>query len=205
MPSASIESVYISVETGAISGIPCGHLGRGMYHPKPGVVVEISGTDADGAGDILVSTQFGKKRRIERYRIGDIGRIIEGACACGAAHTFEVLGRRGYDYVKVAGALFHRAEFDRVAGRCADFFDDYRIEVSENSQGGADVLVRVYRTDGMWDEDIRNNIAAGMSDAFVGPDKTLRDVFPRGFTLRVERATDPFERRIKDVKITYRV
>src|SRR3989344_5099459 len=86
----------------------CAYLPRNCFHPTPEVSLEIHNPDADGIGDILVSKPLFRSMRIDRYRIGDVGKIRQGTCPCGKEATLELLGRKGSDYVKVAGGGIRR-------------------------------------------------------------------------------------------------
>lgn len=135
--NAGIIAIYVSAETGRLSTFPCGHLPLNSYHPAEGVTVEVLSADASGAGELLISKNGEGSLPLVRYRIGDVGRIVDGACACGAPVTFEVLGRSGYDYLKLAGAIIRREEIDRVVRLCANDIRDFRLEASLVTRGDA--------------------------------------------------------------------
>jgi len=138
--NADTTSMYVSAETGRLSTFPCGHLPLNRYHPAPGVTIEIAEPGDDGAGDILVSKD-GREELVpfRRYRVGDTGRIVPGSCPCGEAVTFEVLGRSGHDYLKLAGAIVRREEVERVARRLGlrEYFLEGSLKMRGNTPAGA--------------------------------------------------------------------
>lgn len=204
-PNATVRSQYITAETGFISSLSCAHAGPRRYHPARGVEVEIDGPDASGAGDLLVSTRtpYGQVRR---YRVGDIARIEKGVCACGERVIFDLLGRRGYDFIKAAGLVFVRGEFDRLAARCAELFDDYRAEISEVERDGAVAAaleLRVFRQGGT--PDTSRIIREYEEHLFLGPYQRLSDAVRDGrCAFLVRESTEPFPSSLKQMKMSFR-
>jgi phenylacetate-coenzyme A ligase PaaK-like adenylate-forming protein len=132
-PKANFEVIYGIVEVGVVATSECPNLERNHYHPVDDAVVDVDAPDETGAGELLISRPFYRGFRTVRYRVGDIGRIDPEPCVCGKM-SFELFGRRGSDFFKVAGAVLFREEFDRVASECRDLFDDYRAEVSRRTE-----------------------------------------------------------------------
>ncbi|TSC63598.1 MAG: CoA ligase [Parcubacteria group bacterium Athens0416_74] len=151
-PKARQVITFATSETGVITGFPCDHLSPNQYHPREGVVIEVDEPDERGIGYLLISKDLLFGKRMERYRIGDMARIVPETCPCGQALTFEVFGRAGYDYIKVAGAILRREEFDRVASECAVLFDDYYAEAEAVVIDGklkGKIVLTVYRANGV--------------------------------------------------------
>jgi phenylacetate-coenzyme A ligase PaaK-like adenylate-forming protein len=206
---AAIQSQYIMAEIASISKMTCPYVPLRQYHPAEGVRIEILEPDEAGAGDLLVSTKINDKVPVERYRVGDVARIHPGTCACGEPLTFEMLGRRGYDFIKLAGTILVRDDFDRVAALCADLFDDYRAEAAEATERGrpqGHIHLQVYRKAGY---------RAGVEDAirerfhrelFVSSTQTLGESVQKGIyaPLDVEVVRDPFPSKHKNVKLSRR-
>jgi len=209
-PNALLKLVYHTNETGALSRPPCGHLPLDSYHVLDGVDVAIDDPDETGAGDILVSKRISPNIVVEKYRIGDIGRIHHDPCPCGETSSLQLLGRRGYDYIRIAGTTLLQKEFERAAEALNDLFDDYRAEASSQVTDSAVVgaiVLRVHRKDGMWSEALAREIARRFSaELFLTQTKTLDDLVRAGAfsPLVVERASEPFQVKLKELKLTQR-
>lgn len=209
-PAARIRPLYNTSETGVLSKPPCGHLPLDSYHPAEGVDMRILDPDETGAGDILVSKELTPTVAVRDYRIGDIGRLHLAPCVCGEARTLQILGRRGYDYIKVAGALLLQKEFERVAGMCAGLFDDYRVEASEALEGGTlqgRLTLRVFRKEGSGTlEDAREIAARYGRELFLSQSQTLGDFIEKNafLPLTVEYVERPFPPTHKNVKLVHR-
>ncbi|MES2202710.1 MAG: hypothetical protein V4474_00030 [Patescibacteria group bacterium] len=206
-PQARISITYILNEIGPVSAPQCKHLGRNRYHPGKGVVVELEEMNEEGVGELLVSKKLWKDTAVERYRTGDMARIDTTPCPCGALATFEVMGRLGYDYIKIAGALMRKEEFDRVALLLKRHIDDYRAEVREVFVDGkpkGSVTLRVYSAHGPGTQALAEEIGAQFArQVFVTPTQTLADLVAKGVfaPLRVEFSAAPFPIKNKEVKL----
>ncbi len=158
-------------------------------------------------GDLLVSFRPSERVKVRRYRVGDIARRANTSCPCGDPVTFEILGRKGRDYVKLAGALLRREEFDRVASMRPDLFDDYRAEVTKmpaRDKVTGTITLRVFRRDGKWSESIRKEITELFTKhLFVTMHQTLGELIGGGAlrALVVEPA-GPFPEKYKDIKLS---
>lgn len=209
-PKAKTHMTYTASEVGGI-GRSCKHLPENFYHPLTGVVVEVENANESGEGELLISTTLAFGIPVRQYRISDIGTIRAGACACGAPLTFEILGRAGRDYVKLAGAVLRRELFDTIAASSTDLFDDYRAEAyTEEHQGvmRGKIVLRVHRASGGISPKAIADISARFSrDLFVTPTQTLSDVIQKGlFTpLEVVVVDSPFPEEEKEAKIVQRI
>lgn len=209
-PAASIRFVYNTNETGALSKPPCGHLPFDSYHLAEGVEIRIYEPDETGAGDILVSKGLAPTVAVRDYRIGDVGRLRETPCACGEGQTLQILGRRGYDYIKIAGALLLQKEFERVAGICADLFDDYRAEAFEVFEEGklkGRLVLRVFRKGGPGMRKEKEEIIVRYGcELFLSQSQTLGDFIKKGvlLPLDVEYVERPFPATYKNLKLAFR-
>jgi len=209
-PAATIRSQYIMAEIASISAMTCAYLPVRRFHPADHVRIEIFEPDETGAGDLLVSTVIHQRVPVSRYRVGDVARLVDGVCRCGEKTTFELLGRRGYDFVKIAGALLVRDDFDRVAGLCADLFDDYRAEVREVERHGTlcgNISLRIYRDDGRHPAGLEDEVAARYSrELFLSGTQTLDEFVTKGLfmPIAVSVVTEPFPSKHKNVKLSFR-
>jgi hypothetical protein len=207
LPDTRVSLVYVASEIGAISDGGCGYLPRNHYHPKKSVGVDIQNVDANGVGDLVISARITEHTKVDGYRIGDVACWVSESCPCGNLKTFEVLGRRGYDYIKLGQAVLRQEEFDRVAALCKDLYDDYRVEasvVSTNLGVVGSILLHIYKESGGGAERAAADIVARVSEhLFVSPTKTLGDFVKLGLLLplRVEWASEPFPKGVKNVKL----
>lgn len=184
LPDATISVRYVATDAGGtISDAPCPYLGRNQYHPLPEVHIEIENPDETGVGEILISRNLSRNARLERYAIGDLGRMISVSCPCGRDRTFEVLGRAGYDYVKIAGAILRQEEFDRIAASLIDVLDDYRAEArtffADGRLFGKIVIKAKVRRKGNHEDHMRI-ITEFQKKLFVTKEHTLDDLVKSG-------------------------
>lgn len=210
-PRAEQVEQYIAFETGGYIGNRfCRFLPRGHFHPARGVTISISDPDSDGIGDIRVTKNIYRDVRIEQYRVGDIGRFMPGVCACGEAVTFELIGRKGIDYIKLSGAILRREEFDRVAAMFAPLIHDYRVEarqISENGVAKGEITLRVFYRGGTFSPALLREVGEKFArNLFVSSTKTLSDFVSEGICapLVMEFADGPFAQGYKDVKLMLR-
>lgn len=207
-PNTRTIPIYIASDTGALSGPDCGHLPYNHYHPKDTVTIAIEDVDADGVGDVYITTRLTEHTRIERYHNGDAARWVTTACACGNTKTFEVLGRKGYDYIKLGRTLLRQEEFDRVAALCHDLFDDYRLEAAivAGTSGASlgKIKLLLYKAQGSGGADDTTKVAARISsEVFLSYSKTLGNFVQEGvlLPLEIEWVREPFPKGIKNVKL----
>ena len=201
-PKARTYAYYISNEVGVMASTECERLPFGYYHAEDDVTFDIGMPDEDGIGDVLITKDVYRTFGVEHYRTGDLARFAQESCACGRP-TFELVGRRGTDYLKVAGAVLFREEFDRVAALCADLFDDYRAVVVSGTRGA--ITLKVYRRDGLWSEELRERIQERFSKSlFVTASRTLAELIADGYfdPLVVEQVIEQFPHKHKEVKLS---
>lgn len=168
LPRAEFAAGYASAEGGLMSDHACTYLPRHTYHPRREVQVEVWEPDADGIGELTVSSSWSPSVRIEQYLTGDLGRIVPGTCPCGRAETFEVLGRKDAEVVRFLGATLRREELDRVARELSPYVYDYRAAVRE------------YVTDGRLREDILLEVVpTSVLKAMAAPEEFLSQAFSR--------------------------
>jgi hypothetical protein len=207
-PDTALRPIYIANDFGAISAPSCGYLPLNQYHPKSTVTVDIEHVDADGVGEVVVSGRITEHTPVVEYRNGDVARFVAASCPCGSEKTFEVLGRKGYDYIKLGRALLRQEEFDRVAELCKELFDEYRLEAStiedETGTSVGNIVLYVYKAHGGGTEAAAAEVAARVSDeVFVSLTKTLADFVKLGLCLplKVRWVTEQFPKGIKNVKL----
>ncbi len=118
---------YSSGDAG-LMGYQCPHCPPGVYHlPSAFQYLEIVDPLTGEAcppgtrGEIIVTNLARLSMPILRYRIGDVGAFLGGACACGDPNPcFRLDGRAGEDF-KIGGAFISMKAVDgclaRFAGR----------------------------------------------------------------------------------------
>lgn len=205
-PNASVGAIYWTIELDRISKETCGHRPLNFFHPFKGVDIEIRDPDEHGVGDILISAPFYKELRAEKYRIGDMGRIHPGVCACGEKVTFELVGRPGYNYIRLNGALLIQTEFDRVAA-LFPIIREYRVEGSTEIAGGrtrGTVTLLIYGTGPMPTQAKLRELEAQFSQVlFVTPTETLTSLVEKDLfrPLTILWSQSPFPSAEKDFKL----
>jgi phenylacetate-CoA ligase len=109
-----VEEVFdcaVAVEYGARdAGLLANECPKGGLHiPAEGIIIEIDHPDQTGLGEIVVTNLFSNAMPIIRYRTGDMGRLLDGTCACGRAlpRLESVEGRRTDFLVTPSGRLLH--------------------------------------------------------------------------------------------------
>lgn len=175
-PRALIRSYYGSGDAGAI-GPSCKFLPLNYFHVIPSVRVRIDDPDASGAGEVLVSRKV-LSYTIEDHKTGDLGRIHHRVCPCGEKTSLEIIGRSGYDHVKILGALLHRDEFDRVMKMLSDYIEKYRVEVREIEKDGhhcGEITIRILPTPScsLSPQTAEHILKTILDNLFVTPSRTL--------------------------------
>jgi phenylacetate-coenzyme A ligase PaaK-like adenylate-forming protein len=207
-PNARIVMTWASAEAGVISKLPCSFLKKNQYHPRDSVRIEIADPDESGMGFLLISKTLRGSNRIEQYKTGDMARFSQEPCRCGERVTFELLGRAGYDFIKLAGAILRQEEFDRAARLCSGLFDEYRIEASQVLEGGTlrgRITLKVFLKSGtISDEAVRSIGTTFAENVFLSATQTLQDLIDKDIflPLLVERSAEGFARGGKDLKLS---
>lgn len=177
-PRASVLNTYAATEVGEM-GVSCPKCARNEFHPFSGVTFDINNPDEAGVGDVLVSKDNPGGITLEQYNIGDVGALGEHD----GEQTIRLLGRRGYDYIKLAGTLLVREEFDRVARELERYILDYKAEVATSEVSGAPVhSITLFVTTAMSvTENFEKTVAEEFSKRmFVTPNSTLKDAIREG-------------------------
>ncbi len=209
-PDAAVSQVYATTETAQISLPPCGNLPLNSYHIVPDIDIRLHEVDETGVGMVTSSWDIIQGVHVDRYFTGDVGRLSHEPCVCGEKTTLTLMGRSGFDHIKLAGALLHRVEFDRVALLCKDMFDEYRAVAYTTENNGemcGGIALTVYRKTGPLNEAEKSELAERFSaELFLTPNRTLADLVERGIfvPITVESVREPFVQSAKEVKLTRR-
>lgn len=203
-PTTTLDMYYTAAEVGPI-GFTCSYLKPNTYHVYPDVEISIEDADGTGSGEILVTKQGGPLP-VERYRIGDAGRLMHEHCQCGRGFTLEHLGRSGYDYAKFAGAVVRIEEFDRVFLEYTDLFDDYRLEISqgdESVQKKDKITLWAFREKGVPRINVDALATLFSKKVFLTPTRTLFELTEKGLCapLLIQYTEQPFPKKNKQYKL----
>lgn len=101
------------------------------YSSKRWQLAELADINPAGIGEIILTRLEPASVSLIRYRTGDMARVIEEKCECGADFTLLLEGRKDYDFIKLAGALLTRVELERVIGNFTNEIEDWRAEIGE--------------------------------------------------------------------------
>ncbi len=208
----TVVSDYALVETGFIS-YSCQHLVERYgddpimtFHPMRHVNWLIRDPDPEGVGEIVVFT----RELRAGYRTGDMGKMVEEACGCGARRTLFVYGRKDYDVIHCAGVTFIASLVERIFRgftHTDNAVADYRVEVRErterNTLRGSVRVLFVPSEESADIESIAHNIqTALMSRLYVTKTKTLGAVVDDGlFDALVVEVVDEIEHGVKIIHL----
>ncbi len=126
---------YGSVDAGPL-GYQCEFSVGGIHHLHEKLHdVEVVDLDLDKAvkkgevGRFLFTSKVRHGQKIERYAIGDVGRLLEGACPCGrAGKRFELLGRHG-DVFRIGTTFLSYQKFQKILLDLYEFSGSMQIHL----------------------------------------------------------------------------
>jgi phenylacetate-coenzyme A ligase PaaK-like adenylate-forming protein len=139
-------ATYGSVDAGPL-GYQCVRSEGGVHHLHHRLQhLEILALDSDApaakgqAGRMVFTSLARRGQAIHRYDIGDLGRWVEGDCACGRlAPRFELLGRHG-DVFRAAGSFLNYALIARLLGDLMGYGGEVQLVIDraprDRSGGG---------------------------------------------------------------------
>lgn len=149
-PNAIITSEYGSTDVEATPiGTPChpmdGTEPLEVFHTSDRFYLELLDYETgqvqeikQGAeGDLAITALASESPAFPliRYRHGDAIRVVENACKEHGEWSFQVLGRRDADFVKVPGGVLRVDEVARVL-RSMGLSDDFQIRIHEDTWHG---------------------------------------------------------------------
>jgi len=129
---------YGSTEMGGGLGMEC--KGRDGYHvDEYNFALEILEPDADGYGELVMTTLSRRTMPLIRYRVRDITKFIDTPCACGATigRIARIKGRRDEMVVMGAGNM-HPEIFEKVLHDVEGLSENWQVAVRQ--EGTRDVL-----------------------------------------------------------------
>ncbi|MDD4005028.1 MAG: acyl-CoA reductase [Elusimicrobiaceae bacterium] len=184
-PGVRIHSAaYATVDAGVI-GYQCPHCSGGMHHlfadehyleivdPETGAPV------APGQTGELVTTVLNKRHMpIIRFRLGDLGRLVESPCPCGSRdRRFEILGRCD-DRVHVGGAHLFVGDMAAAVSAVSGLSFNFQAVIS-NSGPREMITFRAETAEPVMSGSLRRRLAAQLLDAIRSHCEDLTYVLDR--------------------------
>jgi phenylacetate-CoA ligase len=122
---------YASTEAATILGFECAE--RAGYHINEfDFEVEIDNPDADGYGELVLTTANRRVMPLIRYRTGDIARWVPGACACGLPfRRFSAIRGRIDEQVSCAWGNVHPEFFEGLLHGVTERVGDWQVALYE--------------------------------------------------------------------------
>lgn len=182
-------STYASTEMGT-AFTEC-EAGRGGHHHPEMIIVEFLDENnqtvrADEAGEVTITTLGVEGMPLLRFKTGDICYHHTETCSCGrnTLRLGPVIGRK-QQMIKFKGTtLYPPAIYDVLNG--IDIIENYIIEVSTNSLGTDDILIKTgcKKTDQHIEKNIKDRFRAKLRVApeiqFFSKEEILKQQFPEG-------------------------
>lgn len=132
---------YATVDAGLI-GYHCPRCEGGVHHLMSSEqYLEILDPEtwkpvsAGGVGELVVTVLNKRHMPIIRFRTGDLGRWLEGRCACGGTDPrFEILGRCD-DRIHAGGAHIFVSDLSRAVSAVPGLSFNFQVEISAGPAG----------------------------------------------------------------------
>jgi phenylacetate-CoA ligase len=184
---------YASTETATVIGFECA--ARDGYHVNEfDFVVEIDRPDADGYGEIVVTTVNRRVMPLLRYRTGDVARWVEGRCRCGLPfRRISAIRGRVDEQISCAWGNVHPEFFAPLFAEVPGLGPDWQVAMGERDLAPV-VQLRLELAAGTVPEAVESAVLGALRhrypDAWHAHTQGLIDVefafFPLG-TLRRQR------------------
>jgi len=129
---------YGSTEAGGGIGMECREQ-SGYHFDEFNFLLEIIEPDAEGYGELVMTTLSRRTMPLIRYRVRDVARFIDEPCPCGVTlrRLSRIRGRRDEMVVMGAGNM-HPEIFERVLTGVAGISDRWQVAVRQ--EGIRDIL-----------------------------------------------------------------
>lgn len=178
---------YGSTEMCIFGGVECIH--QDGYHLRPcDILYEIPEPDDRGMGEIVITTLTHEAMPLVRYRTGDIGKMIDTPCGCGAKiRRLEKVWGRESSIIRLGDASFFLSDLADVV-YAEDEVVDFDVEML--ADGRLSVTVRALPGDM-----INMNLLAERFQKITGLDSEVQKAevlwktedfhgFPKGYNLK---------------------
>lgn len=156
---------YGSTEMGGGVGMECRQ--RDGYHiDEFNFLAEILEPDAEGYGELVVTTLSRRTMPLIRYRIRDLTRFADNPCPCGVRlrRIAKIRGRRDEMVVMGAGNM-HPEIFEKVLHDVEGIYENWQVAVRQ--EGIHDLIeFRLERADGVSPAAVENNIQKNLASRF---------------------------------------
>ena len=129
---------YGSTEAGGGVGMECSHQ-DGYHLDEFDFLFELVDPDADGYGELVMTTLSRRTEPLIRYRMRDVTRFIEEPCACGVTlrRIAPIRGRRDEMVVMGAGNM-HPEIFEEILHDVPGISENWQVAVRQ--EGLRDIL-----------------------------------------------------------------
>jgi phenylacetate-CoA ligase len=129
---------YGSTEMGGGLGMECQRR-DGIHIDEYNFLVEILNPDAEGYGEIVVTTLSRRTMPLIRYRVRDVTRLVEEPCPCGATlrRIAKIKGRRDEMVVMGAGNMYPEI-FENVLHDVGGVSDNWQVLIRQ--EGTHDIM-----------------------------------------------------------------
>lgn len=129
--NAPLCMTYASTEAATVLGFECA--ARDGYHVNEfDFVVEVDRPDADGYGEIVMTTVNRAVMPLLRYRTGDVARWINGPCRCGLPlRRLSAIRARVDEQVSCAWGNVHPEFFAPLFAEVAGLGQDWQVALCE--------------------------------------------------------------------------
>lgn len=156
---------YGSTEAGGGLGMECRR--REGYHlDEFNFLFEILNPDADGYGELVMTTLSRRTFPLIRYRTRDVTRFVDGVCPCGATlrRIARIKGRRDEMVVMGAGNM-HPEIFERVLHDLDGLSENWQVAVRQ--EGARDILeFRLELTNGINPSAVENQVRKSLESRY---------------------------------------
>lgn len=138
---------YGSVDAGPL-GFQCEFATGGIHHLHEKLHdLEIVGLEEDipakngEVGRLLFTSKVRHGQRIERYAIGDVGRLLEGVCQCGRRGVrFELMGRHG-DVFRIGTTFLSYQKFQKILIDKFEYEGSIQLHLHAGAAGSKEKVV----------------------------------------------------------------
>ena len=129
---------YGSTEAGGGVGMECGRQ-EGYHLDEFDFLFELLDPDADGYGELVMTTLSRRTQPLIRYRMRDVTRLVEEPCACGVTlrRIAPIRGRRDEMVVMGAGNM-HPEIFEEILHDVRGISENWQVAVRQ--EGLRDIL-----------------------------------------------------------------
>ncbi len=156
---------YGSTEAGGGMGMECLQH-RGYHVDEYNFFFEILDPDAEGYGELVMTTLSRRTMPLIRYRVRDVTRFLDGKCPCGATlrRLAPVKGRRDEMVVMGAGNM-HPEIFEKVLHDVPGLSERWQVAVRQ--EGTHDILeFRLELANGTTSADLEGAIRRNLQDRY---------------------------------------